>query len=77
MFESEASIRCMIARGELRKGIHYFQEKHRGRIRLDLDAIVEMFTQPKVETLDRIPVIRGGFIRDAEKAGAVRGLYRS
>lgn len=66
VFESEAAIRAMIARGQLRKGTHWFQQRPGGRIRVDLDACVELFTAPvepsKVAPLDRIPVIRGGSV---------------
>lgn len=77
LFESEAAIRGSIARNELRKGTHWFQERRRGRIRIDLDACVEKFTRPAVieplRATDRIPVARGGFVRATPK-GALRGL---
>lgn len=74
MFESEAAIRSMIARGQLRRGEHWFQDRPGARIRLDLDACVELFTQggapqPKV-VYERIPVIRGGHALDRELAMA-------
>jgi hypothetical protein len=77
LFESEASIRAMIARGDLLRGIHWFQEKPRGRIRLDLDAIVEKFTRPKVEAPpERIRLIRSTLGASAKEIG-IHGLPRS
>lgn len=82
VFESEAAIRAMISRGQLRKGVHWFQQRPGARIRVDLDACVELFTAPPEPTKvppadrlpDRIPVIRGGLAL-ATKKGATSGLH--
>lgn len=78
MFESEAAVRGMIARGELRLGREFHQEKPGGRIRLDLDACVEKFTTRRVESPfglgDRIPVRRGGLAIASAHTGGSRGV---
>lgn len=74
LFRSDKAVRAMIDRGELVKGEHWFQQKHRGRIRLDLDAVVELFTRPRVK-----PPVDGGKWRVVgktsalERAGGLRG----
>jgi hypothetical protein len=62
MFESEAAIRSMIQRGALLRGVHWFQERRRGRIRIDIDAVVEKFTRHPVESPpEKIRLLRGSF----------------
>lgn len=77
LFESEASIRAMIQRGELVKGVHWFQDRRGGRIRLDLDAVVEKFTRTAVEApIGRIRLVRGGSFAAHKEASELHGLPR-
>lgn len=63
LFRSSEAIRKMIGRGELVKGVHWFQKRRRGRIRIDIDAVSEMFSRPPEPVPnDAIPLARGGYL---------------
>lgn len=74
LYDSADAIRKAIGRGELVRGIHWFQSRPRGRIRVDLDAIVEKLTRSTVEpSVRRIGLARGGYI-ETEAETRVRGM---
>ena len=71
---SVEAIRKKVQRGELRRGVHYFQEQHRERLIFKWAAIVEAIERgPESRTDARVPHVNGKVI-DVEKATA--GLRR-
>jgi len=73
---SVEAIHKKVQRGELRTGVHYFQEGHRGRLIFKWAAIVELIEGGASDrkTADAgVPHVNGKGL-DVEKATA--GLYR-
>ena len=67
---SVEAIHKKVRRGKLRRGVHYFQEQHRGRLIFKWPAIVEL-----IENVDRRGDVPGaacgkGKVLDVEKATA-------
>jgi len=73
---SVEAIRKKVQRGELRLGVHYFQEQHRGRLIFKWAAIVELIesgTCGHKAAAGAVAPVNGKAL-DVEKATA--GLYR-
>jgi hypothetical protein len=72
---SVEAIRKRVQRGELRRGVHYFQEQQRGRLIFKWAAIVELIEKNTNggDAVADVPQLNGKG-PDVEKATA--GLYR-
>jgi len=56
---SKQAIEKKVQRGELRRGVHYFQEQHRGRLIFKWAAIVALIESGAVDGDSAVPRING------------------
>jgi hypothetical protein len=72
---SVEEISAKVKRGILRRGVHYFQERHRTRRIFKWEAIVRLIESRSSDTSEHVDVFRGSEkVIDVEKA--TTGLYR-
>jgi hypothetical protein len=63
LFRSSDAIRAAIGRGELVQGVHYFQARRGGRIRIDVEACEKLFREQRQPTPKGvIRLARGGWM---------------